>query len=708
MTLWLDLETTSTVDIDAGGHVYAACAKVVLGAAAAPPPDPTLWVWTVCKGVDVDAVAAAWREATGAPVRVVLDEETAAPPPDLLARAAGGVVAHNAEGFDRCVWEAQGWPVVPWLDALPRARRLVLPGALDALGERVLGRGKDPAGSRLLNLLRRHKDPASMEPEHATALACYCVRDVALLASLWLHLDLGAPHVDDAVLEASDAVNRRGVLVDTEAVDRLLRIRADLDLDALLSAEEHAPPDVRRAGLPVVMTWLRSPAQLGAWFCGRGFMLPDVTAPTLKALLGEAPATPEVEDVLNEAPPVGDVERVVIEARLAVARVSGGKLRKLRTWSSVDGRVRGSLAYHRAHTGRWAGRGPQLQNLPRLPEKLESVGVEDLVAATVRAVARAERVRPAAVVGALTRRCLVAPPGLVLVAVDYGQIEARGLCLLAGDGPGLDVFRRWDAGAGADPYRVLASSLFGVAEPDVTPAQRQTGKLGCLACGYAGGRNAVLRISGGRMPIDGLDPQAVVDAFRDAHPAIAGARTGGQWGRSNKQRTGGWWNALMQGWNDALSGAATGPWRLDPAGASVRPGLEGRPDRVSPGDVVYTLPSGRELRYRESALELRPSRWREGDALEPTYVTPGGARVGLYGGRLSENCVQAYCRDLLAAALVRLEAAGERVVLTVHDEVVVESTPGRAEEIAALVRRVPAWAAGLPIAVDVSEGPRYG
>ena len=88
-----------------------------------------------------------------------------------------------------------------------------------------------------------------------------------------------------------------------------------------------------------------------------------------------------------------------------------------------------------------------------------------------------------------------------------------------------------------------------------------------------------------------------------------------------------------------------------------------------------------------------------------------GARRGkqMYGGKWAENVTSAVARDLLVEAMKRLGAAGYRLVMHTHDELVAEMPvgAGSAEEFKQLLVEVPAWAAGLPIAAKVFEAARF-
>lgn len=381
--------------------------------------------------------------------------------------------------------------------------------------------------------------------------------------------------------------------------------------------------------------------------------------------------------------------RTVLEARLAVARVTGGKAAALQRRVCADGRLRGSLVYWGAHTGRWTGRGFQPQNLPR-PVKGLPV---DAWAPDAPALAEELDVPLADVLGSMLRGVLVAPDGWQLAIVDYASVEARGLLWLAGDEDGLEVYRR-----GEDPYIRAAAGIFEIPEAEVTSTQRQAGKVAVLACGYQGGVGAFARMAGAYgLDTSGLDVQGIVDAWRDQYPLVAGRRKG-RWetpdGRWVTTRKGGLWQDVR--------GAAWAVTRGAP------PMVVGRCEwSLVDGHLVCTLPSGRPLVYRDARVEEVDSAWG-GRVQGLTYAGPRG-RTSTYGGKLVENLTQAVCRDLLADALVRLEAQGVRVVMHVHDEIIAEvQGPEGLRAVEAAMLAAPAWAAGFPIGVEGHLAARYG
>jgi DNA polymerase bacteriophage-type len=289
----------------------------------------------------------------------------------------------------------------------------------------------------------------------------------------------------------------------------------------------------------------------------------------------------------------------------------------------------------------------------------------------------------AEVLGSLVRCCVIPPRGRLLAAVDYRSVEARALLWLAGDDEGLDVFRR-----GECPYRAMAAALYRIDVDVITKPQRQLGKALVLGCGYQMGSvrfKAYAEGCGINWSAVPVTPEQAVEAWRDAHPSVAGWRTGKIY-EGNVLREGGFWRELEA---TAISVASGG------SPIQVGRALWSRGGR----DLVCTLPGGRRMVYRDARVEDLPTRWG-GTKRTLTYGHRDG-RVTTYGGKLAENVTQAVCRDLLADALVRLERQGKLPVLHVHDEAVCEVT---AEDelpvIESIMRTAPTWAAGLPIDVE--------
>ncbi len=646
--IFLDFETRSLAALkDIGGRRYAEHPSTEALCVVAQMPDGTVVEWT-----------------------------SGEPPPALVitaARSGTPVVAHNGRTFDKFIWEALGWPTVTWIDSMDLAGLAGLPLRLEDMAEQVLGRQKDKQGRALTLRLSRAAKNGELRPvskEEMEAVVRYCRNDVALLADAW-RIRLAALRETETDVRAIHAtINDRGFQIDVDLA------RAIIDCETKLGAE-------LRAHAGVAEDVVRSPHKLLSHLALTGVTVTNIQKETLERLLLD-----------RELP---EQARRIVEARLASSGIATGKLTAALARRCGDGRLRDSLVYHGAHTGRWAGKGFQPQNLPRGVKKLD-------VAAAVRAaldgnhaslhgLAEAAGVGVRSVLAALVRSCICASSGQTLGAVDFSAVEPRALAWFVGDDDRLAMFRRAE-----DIYKLMAAKLFGVKVADVTQAQRDAGKPPELGCGYGMGADRfrtyaeALNVDWATMP---MSPGEVVDLWRDDNPLITGDRVG-LTAAGRPMRRGGLWRKLEEAAMRACRGdrvvVSSTTWERDGA------------------DIVCVLPSGRRMVYRQALIEMVRATWGE---LTPTvtylhYEKGHVTRTKTYGGKLTENVISAICRDVLADALLRLEKVGIRVVLHVHDEIVAELPDvARFEEMKALMATPPSWASGLPLAVEGYVSSRY-
>lgn len=312
---------------------------------------------------------------------------------------------------------------------------------------------------------------------------------------------------------------------------------------------------------------------------------------------------------------------------------------------------------------------------------------------------------PLSVVSSCLRGMLCAAPGHELLAADFANIEGRGLAWLAGEEWKLQAFREYDAGTGPDLYLVAAAKMYKKPIDQCKP-HRQAGKVSELSLGYQGGLGAFRQMEknlGASLGLSDAEVQEAKQGWRDAHPLIVR-----------------YWYDLE---NAALQ-AVLNPGQIYAAGAVGRVARY----RVKGSFLWCQLPTGRVLCYSYPEVRQIDTPWGEKKeavtymtVLDSTARKKSGKlildpsakgdwqRVSTYGGKLSENITQAICRDLLAGALVRAEAAGYPVVLHVHDEVVSEMPIGKGDikEFERLCAETPAWAAGLPVTAAGWRGARY-
>ena len=317
-----------------------------------------------------------------------------------------------------------------------------------------------------------------------------------------------------------------------------------------------------------------------------------------------------------------------------------------------------------------SGRLVQIQNLPQnhIPDL---VLARDLVKAGRYADIEALYESTPNVLSELIRTAFVPRPGCRFIVADFSAIEARVIAWLAGEQWRLEVFRQ-----GGDIYCASASKMFHV--PVEKHGQnshlRQKGKIAELALGYGGAVGALTAMGALEMGLAEEELPPLVRQWREANPHI------------------------IRLWAQVEDAAMT----------AVREKARVRLGRLTfhcrSGMLFITLPSGRKLCYVKPRIQTNRF---GGDGL--TYEGVGESRkwtrIETFGGKLTENIVQATARDLLAEAMLRLRDAGLEIVMHVHDEAVLEVPIGHSgvDEVCALMAEAPAWADGLPLRADGYE-----
>jgi DNA polymerase len=408
--------------------------------------------------------------------------------------------------------------------------------------------------------------------------------------------------------------------------------------------------------------------------------------------------------------------RELLLIRLQASSTSTSKYRVLQRGTSRDGRLRGLLQFCGAiRTGRWAGRLFQPQNLPRptLKQKAIDAGIEALRAGCAHLTV--DNVME--LVSSCIRSCIVAAPGKKLVVADLANIEGRVQAWLANEEWKLKAFRDFDAGQGPDLYKLAYSKSFGIKPEAVTGEQRQVGKVQELALAYEGGVGAFVTFAGAyNIDLDDLADKVLPEASEEI---VAKADKFLEWAKKDKRPRYGLsddafvaCDVLKRVWRDAHPNI-TGYWHklknvVAQALANRGNTLNeiGLKVRASKNWLLIGLPSGRTLCY--------PSpRVAEDGAVSYMGIdqyTRKWTRIGTHGGKLFENIVQAIARDVMAANMPLIEAAGYSIILTVHDEIIAETPdePGyNVEHMAGLLAAPPAWAPDMPLAAAGFETDRY-
>ena len=389
-----------------------------------------------------------------------------------------------------------------------------------------------------------------------------------------------------------------------------------------------------------------------------------------------------VNDLLAQGGHSEDVQRM-LEIRQELGKTSTKKYDAIETCVCSDGRVRGLLQFYGANrTGRWAGRLVQVQNLPRT-----YIGHLDLARGYVKQHKK-DNLRfvygnVSDTLSQLIRTAFIATPGNVLIDADFSAIEARVIAWLAGEEWRLDVFRTT-----GKIYEASASMIFGVPVETIVKghenyALRQRGKVAELALGYQGGVGAMRRMDTSHALDDMSDDevQVIVNNWREASSRIRDL----------------WYD--ME--NAALEVISYG------GAKKVRCLTLAREYDIMQGTPVMTiqLPSGRKLYYINP--QITENRWGAPSIayMGVDQTTKKWKAIETYGGKLTENVVQAIARDCLAEAIERLEQAGFPIVFHVHDEVVIDVSPFADDEamlskVCEIMTAPISWAQGLPLGAD--------
>lgn len=647
MRLTIDFETRSRIDLKKRGvFVYAAdpSTEVICLAGKWGNEDHP---WVIRGGLLTDP---SWLEDL-----------------EIHLSNATEIEAHNMQ-FEAAIWQnvcvpRYGWPPLPVeklrcsaakaaMHALPRR----LEDACKALGLPIQ---KDMDGHKLMmKMCKPRKDGTWHEtPEQIARLCEYCKQDVLAEEALSNALrDL--PPSELEIWRLDQIINQRGIQADIPAARAMLQM-----------VQEHESRLLSR------LAWLTRGAvrtakqveQLKNHLRGLGVDLPDLAAATVKDALKR-------KDLGKDA-------KEILEIRQSLARSSASKYQAILDRANADGRIRGSLLYHGAGTGRWSGAGIQPQNLPsRIKTSSDpSDHLDTILAGGLDLHEALHGDDPMSVAGACVRPILTAGAGCDLVVADYSAIEGRGLAWLAGEETELEGYR-----AGRDPYITSASLILHKPYDQVTKDERQSpGKISVLACGYQGSAGAVRKFGGEGMTDEEIVEQ-IVRPWRDAHPMTTR-----------------FWYDLEA----ACTKAVTTPRSTHAA--------RGVSFRVQDKFLLCRLPAGRLLYYFDPRIQLCDTSWGE-KREQVTYMTVDSltkkwVRTSTYGGKLAENVTQAICRDLMAEAMLRVEAAGYPIVLTVHDELVAEVPHGfgSVEEFEELMAVVPSWATGFPLKAAGWQGKRY-
>ena len=566
-------------------------------------------------------------------------------------------VAHNAK-FEMVCLAAAGYTILPeqWADSMILAYYAGLPGSLENLSQtlRLSGNAKLATGKALIKIFcgprvkkgQMYRTTPADEPQRWQEFIEYNKRDVMAEREVFKRLRCFDQPVDRAVYLLDHEINSRGVRIDADLA------KAAIPLGP--AAKTEAMEELK------TLTDLANPnsnKQFLGFMRAQGYNIDSVDKKTREAILESNP-TPLVTRVLTLKDRIGRAAQTKYDRALKAV--------------SPDGRLRGAFQYYGSHTGRWAGRAVQLQNLVR--NNLSDLdAARNLVKQGDFAAIESEfgRENVTDVLGQLIRTMLLPSVGNKLLVADFSAIEARVIAWLADETWRVNVFA-----ADGDIYKSSYAQAFGVDVNKVTKAQRQIGKVMELALGYGGGVKAMKDFGAQKLGLSDAEMQNLVYKWRNSSPHIKLL----------------WYNLQN---------------------AAVRAIAQGIPSGIDKGIIVQNqngclairLPSGRTLFYQKPRLE----QGKYGDQIVFEGVKEQKwQKITTWGGRLSENVVQAIARDCLAIAMLRLEAAGYKIISHVHDEVIIDAPPSaEVRDVERIMGEPIDWAPGLHLTAKGYEGQFY-
>ena len=582
--------------------------------------------------------------------------------------------AFNAQ-FERvCINKYFNIQTENWECTMVKALSLGFPGDLDSVGKVI---GIEPDKQKLMtgkNLIRIFSIPRKVKkdnqislledkirilpedrPEEWRLFKEYCMRDVETERAIRNKLSRFKTIPEEKLLYQLDQkINDRGVLIDLDMAKNAIAIDTE-QTERLTKKYQEITGLENPNSLMDLKKFIKNKT---------GKVVKSITKHNLKDLKEKLK---EYEDVV-----------AALEIRERLSKSSIAKYKKMIDVACSDGRARGLLQFYGAGTGRWAGRLIQVQNLPQ--NHITDLDVaRNIVKNYDLETLEMMYDNPSDVLSQCIRPAIIPSPGYKFVVADFSAIEARVIAWFAGEQWRLDVFN-----SHGKIYEASASQMFHVPIEQIHKGSplRQKGKVAELALGYQGSTGALISMGALKM---GLTEDELPDLVN-------------QWRKSNPKIVKFWYDteaAVME----AITNKST-----------VRIGKYLKAIYQS-GFLFIELPSGRRLAYVKPKVvdhDKFPGKQKivYQEMNENTYQWE---EVDTYGGKLVENIVQATARDCLAYSMLQLDKAGYKIVMHVHDEVIVEIEEDRneLEIITGIMGQEIPWAKGLPLRADGYECRYY-
>ena len=584
-------------------------------------------------------------------------------------------VAHNAV-FERLSFKRIGYnvPAEQWYCTSVKAAYCGLPLSLDGvskalnLTDKKLDTGKAlikyfscPCKATRVNGMRTRNYPEHA-PEKWEMYKEYNKYDVLAEREIFKRLEAYIiPDIERKMYVLDQNINDRGILVDMELAESAIAV--DNTYTSILTQHAQQLTGLENPNSPVqIRQWVEKTT---------GCVVMSLSKETMPDLMKEFADYPDVIELLN--------------IRKKLSKTSIKKYYAMLNCAMKDHRVRGTFQFYGANrTGRWAGRLLQLQNLSKNHISHIEVPREMIRARDWESVEMMYD-DVADILSQLVRTALIASPGKVFSVADFSAIEARVISWLANEKWRMDVFR-----GDGKIYEATGAKMFNVPISAITKGSvlRDKSKISELALGYEGSLGALKRMGGDKMGLSNTEMMSLVRKWRSANPAIVDM-----------------WKEIDEASKEAV--------RYQ------------RPVSCTCRNIIFDcngefmtiqLPSGRKLFYYGPKFKDK----KIGCSTMPTRVlcyqgvvqeTKQWGEIDTYGGKLTENIVQAISRDLLGNSMLNLEANDYHPVCHIHDEVLCEVPEENAqayyEEMASIMGTPPEWASDLPLRADGYTTPFY-
>lgn len=547
-----------------------------------------------------------------------------------------------------------------WRCTAVQAASLSLPFSLEDVGhvlhleKQKLGEGKElikyfsmpckstkANGNRIRNLPQDDEEKWELFKE-------YCKRDVEVERLISKRLSRYPLSLkEEEAYELDQEINDRGVLVDMNLVNSAIA------MDELFKGAA-----LNKAKNLTCLENPNSPTQLKTWLKDRGMEVDSLSKKSVEELMALKGERSESDASIKE----------VLNLRLQLSKTSIKKYEAIERSACLDKRVRGLFQFYGANrTGRWAGRLVQVQNLPQNHLKNLDLTRSLVKEGNFHSLNLLYDNLPG-VLSELIRTTFIPKENHTFLVADYSAIEARVIAWLAMETWRLEVFKTH-----GKIYEASASKMFKVPMDSITKDSplRQKGKVAELALGYGGSVGALTAMGALEKGLTAEELPGIVEAWRRANPNITKL----------------WWN---------IGKAAI---RVITRGGQIQVG------RINlfyqDGIMFITLPSGRKLSYVRAKV-LEKEHGRKVITYEGLGTSKKWTSLQTYGPKLVENIVQGIARDLLAEAMASLSKAGFKIVMHIHDEVVIETPKDgdSLEDICKIMKTAPTWARGLILDVD--------